>query len=318
MNTLPYAIGVDVGGTKIAAILIDRQGEILARSFALVPPEPTSDKVVELCAEAVREVQGARLPDDIAGVGLAIPGFIDVGQQRILRCVNLPLEACDMQAQMQEALGLPVVMDNDATLAMLGEARYGAARGVMHALMLTLGTGVGGGLLIGGELYHGARGLAGEVGHTVIVAGGDLCPCGGRGHLESYLGREALARRARDAARTPEGAGILSAAGGVISAISAETLLDAADAGDRCADRILREAGELLGLALVTFVNLLAPESIIIAGGLGERAPQLIDAARDRLETERPPGIVDLTVACGALGNDAGAFGAGALAFDRA
>jgi len=316
MNAAPYAIGVDVGGTKIAAVLIDRQGTIRARSFVLVPPEVTGDGVIDICAAAIREVQGAVALKDLAGVGLAIPGFIDVAQQKILRCVNLPLADCDVCGRLREATGLPTVMDNDATLAMLGEARYGAARGVRHALMLTLGTGVGGGLLIDGELYHGARGLAAEVGHIVLVADGDPCPCGGRGHLESYLGRGALAQRAREAARSPEGAGIQAAAEGDPEAVTAETLLDAAQAGDAAADRILRDAGELLGLALVTFVNLLSPELIIIAGGLGERAPQLIDAARDRLTREHPTGLADVQVVAGQGGNDAGALGAAALAFE--
>jgi glucokinase len=311
----PFAIGIDVGGTKIAAALVDCHGHISARSFALVPSDIDTEGVIALIGAAIAEARGDLSVDRIAGIGVAVPCFVDTEEQQLLHCVNLPLAGCNLRDRLTQSTGLPVIMHNDATLAVLGEERYGVARGLNHVLMITLGTGVGGGLFLDGKLFGGARGLAGEIGHITIVADGDPCPCGGKGHLESYLGRAALARKAQEAAAGPEGSGILKRAGGNVDDITAETLLEAAEAGDVCALDILRQAGDLLGQALASFVNVLNPELIVIAGGLSQRASSLVEAARARLREEWPPGIIDVTVATGQLGNDAGILGAAALAF---
>jgi glucokinase len=248
---------------------------------------------------------------------VALPTYIDFAAQKIIRCVNLPLARIDVRARLQGALDLPVILDNDATLAALGEARFGAARTAHNFLMITLGTGVGGGIFIAGKPYRGTRGLAAEIGHMTVIANGQICPCGGIGHLEAYLGRKALGERAQTCATTPQGAALLAAVGNQPENITAETLLNAADTGDPAALNILQNAGQILGHALTTLVNLFNPDLILIAGGLGERAPSLITAATQTLDTQAPPGRADVTVTPAALGNDAGLLGAAALAFDE-
>lgn len=311
-----YAVGVDVGGTRIAAGLVERKGRILKDAKKLTPktgPFAVVDAIIELVEEVVSGVHDS----EVAGIGIGIPGQIDFLRQSIEFCTNLPLAGVDMRALVMSRTKREVTIDNDGNLAALGESRWGAAKGSRDFVMITVGTGVGGGLFLNGEMYRGSRGLGGELGHVVIELDGRMCPCGGKGHLEAYLGRPAIAEKGREAAGTFRGREILTAAGGEIDEVTAESVLLAAQRGDEVARDILLDAGVILGRALVGFVNVFNPKLVVIGGGIGESADFMVERAAEVMRGEALAGRRDVAVAQAVLGNDAGILGAAAMSFDE-
>ncbi|MRR11637.1 ROK family protein, partial [bacterium] len=264
-----FAVGVDVGGTRIAAGLVERKGRIV-REVKSLTPQSGPFAVVDAIIELVEELTGATQSAEIAGIGIGLPAQIDFTHQSIEFCTNLPLAGVDVRALVMSRVKHQVTLDNDGNLAAFGEFRYGVAKGVRDFLMITLGTGVGGGIFVGGEPYRGARGLGGEVGHVVVQMDGPPCPCGGNGHLESYMSRAAIADAGRELARTFKGRAVLDQAGGDIAAVRADDVIRAALSGDEYATGILMDLGVVLGRALVGFVNVLNPRLIVIGGGTGE------------------------------------------------
>lgn len=311
-----YAVGVDVGGTRIAAGLVERKGRVVKDAKRLTPktgPFAVVDTIIDL----VEEVQTGTHASEVAGVGIGIPGQIDFMRQSIEFCTNLPLAGVDVRSLVMSRARQEVTIDNDGHLAAVGESRYGAAKGSRDFLMITVGTGVGGGIFIDGAPYRGSRGLGGELGHTVVELDGPMCPCGGRGHLEAYLGRPAIAAAGREAAAQFKGREILNAAGGSINGVTAEAVLFAAKAGDPVAREILLECGEVLGRALVGFVNIFNPRLVCIGGGIGEAADFMVERASQVMQGEALAGRRDVSVVQAVLGNDAGILGAAAMAFDE-
>lgn len=311
-----YAVGVDVGGTRIAAGLVERKGRIIKDTKRLTPkagPFAIVDAIIELA----QEVQTGVHPSEIAGIGIGLPAQVDFLRQSVEFCTNLPLAGVDVRALTMSRVKQEVTVDNDGHLAALGEYRYGAGKGSRDFLILTLGTGVGGGIFIDGEPYRGSRGLGGEIGHMVVDLDGPLCPCGGTGHIEAFLGRPAIAARGREAAAADPRSVILALAGGDAEAIRAETVIEARNDGDPAAIEILTHAGYVLGRALVGIVNLLNPRLIAIGGGVGEACPSIGQRAAEIIAQEALAGRRDVRVVQAELGNDAGILGAAALAFDE-
>jgi glucokinase len=311
-----FAVGIDVGGTRIAAGLVERKGRIMRDAKRLTPkngPFAIVDAIIELAEEVLHGTQ----PSEVSGVGIGLPAQIDFLRQSVEFCTNLPLAGIDVRSLAMSRLKLEVTIDNDGNLAAIGESRYGAAKGARDFLMITLGTGVGGGLFVDGEPYRGSRGFGGEIGHVVVDLDGPPCPCGGTGHLEAFLGRAAIAAKGREAAAEHKGAAIRKAAGGDIDAITAEAVLTAAKKRDAVARQILLDAGDILGRGLVGFVNILNPKLIVVGGGVGEGAGMLVKRAEEVMQAEALAGRRDVTVTQAVLGNDAGILGAAALAFDE-
>lgn len=311
-----YAVGVDVGGTRIAAGLVERKGRIVKEAKALTPrngPFAIVDAVIELIAETISGTHAS----EIAGIGIGLPAQIDFLKQSIEFCTNLPLAGVDVRSLVTSRIHQDVTLDNDGHCAGIGEARFGAAKGVRDCVMITLGTGVGGALLFDGEPYRGSRGLGGEIGHMVVRLDGPPCPCGGFGHIESYLGRPAIAARGREAARAYRGQAIRDRANGDADTVTAEHVVEAALAGDQVARDIMLEAGDVLGEALVGIVNLLNPKLIVVGGGIGESADMLVSRAAEVIAEKALAGRRDVKVVQAQLGNDAGVLGAAALAFDE-
>ncbi|MHB9004263.1 MAG: ROK family protein [Coriobacteriia bacterium] len=311
-----FAVGVDVGGTQIAVGLVERKGRIVREVKALTP-DSGPFAVVDAIIDLVTQVSDATQPGEIAGIGIGLPAQIDFTRQSVEFCTNLPLAGVDVRSLVTSRLKQQVTLDNDGNLAAFGEFRYGAARDVRDFLMITLGTGVGGGIFVGGEPYRGHRGLGGEVGHVVIQMDGPPCACGGVGHLESYLSRAAIGAAGRELAKTYKGRAVLDEAGGKQDAVTAESVVKAALKGDEYAMRILMDLGGILGRALVGFVNLLNPRLIVIGGGIGEACPFMIERAAESIAEESLAGRRDVRVVPAELGNDAGILGAAALAFDE-
>jgi len=311
-----FAIGLDVGGTRIAAGLVERKGRIVRETKLLTPKAAGPFAIVDAIVAAVNEITGGVHPSEIAGIGIGLPAQIDFTRQSVEYCVNLPLAGIDMRGLVMSRLKYPVTIDNDGHTAALGESRYGAAKGLRDFIMVTLGTGVGGGVFIDGKLHRGSRGFGGELGHMVIAVDGPACPCGGRGHLESFAARPAIVQAARAAAETYHGSSISRLAGGDAEKITAELVIKAANDDDEAAVEVMSLVGDMLGEGLVGLVNVLNPQAIIVGGGIGESCPLVSRRAAARIAAEALAGRRDIRVLTAELGNDAGVAGAAALAFE--
>jgi len=311
-----YAVGVDVGGTHIAAGLMDRTGRVVEHARTLTP-ETGSSEIIHAIVTLISETVAGVPPREIAGIGIGLPAQIDYLKQSVEWCTNLPLAGVDVASLVARGAGHDVTIDNDGHCAGIGEFRFGAAKGVQDFVMITLGTGVGGALFLGGEPYRGSRGFGGEIGHMIVDLGGSPCPCGAAGHLEAYLGSRAIAARGREAARSVVGEALVSRAGGNPDAVTTRNVIEAALAGDRASSDILLEAGDILGEALVGIVNLLNPELLVVGGGIGESADQLVRRAAEVIADKALAGRGDVRVVQALLSNDAGILGAAALAFDE-
>lgn len=311
-----FAIGLDVGGTRIAAGLVERKGRIVRETKLLTPKAAGPFAIVDAIVAAVNEITSGVHPSEIAGIGIGLPAQIDFTRQSVEYCVNLPLAGIDMRGLVMSRLKYPVTIDNDGHTAALGESRYGAAKGLRDFIMVTLGTGVGGGVFIDGKLHRGSRGFGGELGHMVIAVDGPACPCGGRGHLESFAARPAIVQAARAAAETYHGSSISRLAGGDAEKITAELVIKAANDDDEAAVEVMSLVGDMLGEGLVGLVNVLNPQAIIVGGGIGESCPLVSRRAAARIAAEALAGRRDIRVLIAELGNDAGVAGAAALAFE--
>jgi glucokinase len=311
-----FAIGLDVGGTRIAAGLVERKGHIVREVKLPTPKEAGPFAIVDAIVGAVGDITNGVHPSEVAGIGIGLPAQIDFTRQSVEYCTNLPLAGIDMRGLVMSRLKYPVTIDNDGHTAALGESRFGAAKGLKDFIMITLGTGVGGGVFVGGKIYRGWRGFGGEVGHMVIVVDGPECPCGGRGHLESFAARPAIVREARAAATTYKGSSITKHAKGDVENITAEVVIKAANSGDKTAVEIMSRVGDMLGEALVGLVNLLNPQAVIVGGGVGESCPLVSERAAACIAAEALAGRRDVRVLIAELGNEAGVAGAAALAFE--
>jgi glucokinase len=293
-------IGVDLGGTKIAAGVIDRRGAIVSR---LEVPTPTDSE--RALVGALEDVVGSLVGEDVSAIGLGVPSTVDQKTGRAVVSVNIPLQDEPLRDLMSNRFGLPCGIDNDGNAAAIAEWQVGAGRGTRHMIMLTLGTGVGGGLILDGKPYRGAVGAAAELGHIVIEHDGRPCQgnCTGRGHIEAYATGVAAGS---DAAKA-FGAGS-----------DTRDLIERADAGDERALEILREIGRRLGSALGSLVNIFNPEAIVIGGGWGEAADEyLLEPAREVMLREAlSPGRELVRLLPAELGPDAGLVGAGFVAFE--
>lgn len=303
---------MDLGGTKMLLGVLDSASKVLWESREASTGQ-TEDELLDLL---VREVEEARAASpDAAAVGLGIPATIDHEKGVAISAVNLPLDNLPIRQLAGERTGLPVFVDNDANVAALAEHLYGAARGAENAVMLTIGTGIGGGLILGGEVYRGASGAGAELGHTVIEADGPECQgnCPGRGCVETLASGTALGREGRAAAeREPDSVlGRMLADG---HEIDGKAVTEAALNGDPPARAVFGLIGHRLGVALTSFANIFEPEVIVIGGGVIAAGDLLLDPARRELEARALPPMNRTPVVPAELGSDAGMIGAAAMA----
>ncbi|WP_203335404.1 ROK family glucokinase [Nocardioides limicola] len=308
MTTL--ACGVDVGGTKIAAGVVDTAGTVLAQVRAVSPaadPAAITDTIVGL-------VDQLRAAHDVGSVGVGAAGFIDADRATVRFAPNIAWREEPLGAALHHRLGLSVVVENDANAAAWGEYAFGAGRGADTMLTATLGTGVGGGLILGGHLHRGSHGMAAEIGHLRLTPDGPLCGCGKRGCLETYSSGTALVRRAREdvEAGLPGTEHLRALANG---AVTGPMVTEAAMAGDRYAITLLAEVGRHLGYGLASLCAVLDPDTIVIGGGMVAAGELVLGPARDSLAAELsaaahrpPPALLPAT-----LGNTAGLIGAADL-----
>jgi glucokinase len=305
-------IGVDLGGTKMLLGVLDSDSKVLWESREASTGQ-SEDELIELLAREVEEARGQR--PAVGAVGLGIPATIDHDKGIAISAVNLPLEDVPIRDLIGGRTGLPVFVDNDATAAALAEHLFGAARGAENAVMLTIGTGIGGGLILGGEVYRGSTGAGAELGHTVIDIDGPPCQgnCPGRGCIETLASGTALGREGRAAAeREPDSA--LGAMLAVGEEVDGKAVTEAALGGDATARAVFDLVGSRLGAALASFANIFEPEVFVIGGGVIAAGDLLLEPARHELEARALPPMKRIPVVAAELGSDAGMIGAAAMA----
>ncbi len=310
-------LGVDVGGTKVAVGPVGRDGTELAPT--LVESTCTEDQASFLTGleASLRRALVAFERLQPKAFGLACAGTIDSARGMVIASPNLPLVEVPVALALEKALGLPVVLENDVNAAVRAEATIGAAAGLRDVVMLTLGTGVGGGLWLDGHVYRGANGGAAELGHIIVRAGGLPCPCGSRGCLEVYTSGRALVRYAAARAGDPK-----SDPSGELTALQEQGRLTGgavarlAMAGDRAALDAVDELAHWLGVGLVNMTNAFDPEMIVVGGGVGALGELLLTPAREWLrKLAIPPGRDTVRIAAARLGNRAGLVGGALMAW---
>lgn len=311
---MTLACGIDVGGTKIAGAVVDEDGQVL-EEHRVVSPATDAEAIEEAIAVLVAEL-ASRRPVEVVGIGAA--GYIDASRARVLFAPNLAWRGLDLKSELEDRIHLPVVVENDANAAAWGEFTFGAGHDVDDQLMVTVGTGVGGGLVLDGELYRGGFGVAAEIGHLRVVPNGLLCGCGNRGCFEQYASGTAMVRGARAAAAASSllARELIDRAGGDPEAITGPLITQAARDGDRFALEQLASLGKWLGHGIASLTSVLDPAVVVIGGGVSDADELLLDPIRAAFSSEltgrgyRP----ELEIRRATLGNRAGMIGAADLA----
>jgi glucokinase len=306
-------IAVDLGGTKLLAGVVDEEGVVVKRTVRATRTRSQDELLGELDG-AIREL----IEDGGAAIGVGLPSTIDQREGRAVSSVNIPLAGIDFRDHLTSAFGLPAAIENDANAAALAEHRLGAGRGARHMVMLTLGTGIGGGLILDGKLYRGAVGAAGELGHMTVDLDGPPCQgtCPGRGHLEALASGTAADRLAAERAQAnPDGDLGRAAAGGKV--VDAKLAVDLAAAGPGDARDVLERVGFVLGTGIASYVNIFNPEVVVLGGGFARAGDLLFEPAR-KVVAERalPPGRDLVRIVPALLGPEAGLIGAGLVGFE--
>ncbi len=312
------AVGVDLGGTKIYSLVADSEGHVLGEDRRPTNAVLGVDSVVErIVASARAALHNANVElADVLGLGISTPGPCDPARGLISEAPNLGWINVPLVELVRKKVGVPTLLENDAAAAAYGEMRFGAARGKQHVVYVTLGTGIGGGIIIDGRIYRGASGAAGEVGHLVLEPDGVLCGCGARGCLEALASGTAIERDAQKAIAEGRSAVMAEIAGD--RGVTGEVVLEAAQRGDAAAEEIIQRAGRYLGLGLVGLLNTFNPEALILGGGLvGLGDLYLGPAFAAARECGFEQILNDVTMTTAELGGRSGALGAAALINDR-
>jgi glucokinase len=308
------AVGVDIGGTKVAAGVVDEQGKVLARARR-VTPSKDARAVEATIADVVRELRDGH---DVVAVGIGAAGFVDADRSRVRFAPHLAWRDEPLRDALAALIGAPVVVENDANAAAWAEWRFGAGRGESHLVCVTLGTGIGGGMVLDGVPQRGRFGMAGEFGHMVVVPDGRRCECGNRGCLEQYASGNVLGREARELARagSPVTAALLERVGGNVDALAGPVVTLAAREGDPCAVELFDEVGRWLGIGLANLAAALDPGTFVIGGGASEAGELLLGPARESFRrTLTGRGYrAQARIVPAALGPEAGLVGAADLA----
>jgi glucokinase len=313
------AIGVDIGGSSVKLGLMTQQGRVLERdqfpTFSGGGKKLLFDPLVEHIRALTFKARLKRLR--VVGVGLGAPGPIDVERGFVYFFPNIPgWKNTPLKALLQKALKLPVTLDNDANVMALAEFLYGAGRGTRNIVALTLGTGVGGGLVLNGRLFHGTAFSAAEIGHMVLDEKGPRCSCGNRGCLETYVGSGYFAAEAKRRLAAGEKSVLSLWCGRDGRAMTPKLVAEAARKGDRFALRLWKETGERLGTALAGLANVLNPDRIILGGGIAQNGPMLFQPVLRTLRRKAfPIAASSVRVVPAALGSEAGWVGAAAQMF---
>jgi len=315
MSANDYVIGVDLGGTKIYTALAGSKGDILAEIKIFTQASYGPEHVIRRIVRSVEQVQlKAGIRGKVNALGIGAPGPLDPVRGIVYRAPNLGWHDIPLKKILEDKTQMPVAIDNDANLAALGEHVFGAGRGVEDMVYVTVSTGIGGGLILGGKLYYGSAFIAGEIGHMTIEPNGPKCRCGNKGCLEALASGTAMSRLAGELVEQGRGLGILKIAGEK-NKISSEIIAMAAASGDQEALDILALAGKYLGIGLANIINLLNPALILLGGGAIQAGEPLWQAMEGELgKRALPAAHRQAEIIHAALGQRSGLMGAIALA----
>jgi glucokinase len=314
-----YIVGVDLGGTNIVAgaMTADGKRHLAMRSIptnASVGDEGVAERIVALVEGVILDTieQEECSRRDFIGIGVGAPGPLDREQGIVLVAPNLGWKDFPLRQRIQDRLGLPTTLDNDANCATFGEWWQGAARGGRNVVGLTIGTGIGGGLILDGALYHGSSDVAGEIGHTTIDLNGRHCKCGNYGCLEAYASAPAIATRAREVLMREESESMIpSLVDGRLDDITAQVVYDAAKLGDQMANEIVRDTARYLGAGVANLLNIFNPDIVVIAGGVTAAGDALFVPLRAEVKRRAfSPAVRSARIVAGELPGSAGVVGA--------
>jgi glucokinase len=318
-----FVLGIDIGGTNLVVGSVAEDGSSMVASAS----EPTHseagatdvvDRLVALAERAIattrREVPGA----EILGVGVGAPGPLDTKRGIVLLTPNLGWVNMPLRQLIHDRLGLPAALDNDANCAVLGEWWVGAARGARHAIGITIGTGIGGGLIIDGQLYHGASDVAGEIGHTTIDTEGRRCKCGNYGCLEAYASGPNIALRAVEELEAGAESRLRTLVGGDLQKITAQTVYQAAANGDELALEVVNDTAKFLGVGIGNLLNVYNPEVVVVCGGVTLAGDHLFEPLRREVARRAfKPAVTACRIVPGELSGTAGVYGAAKVFLDQ-
>ncbi len=318
-----FVLGIDIGGTNLVVGSVAEDGSAVLATAS----EPTHaeagatdvlDRLVGLAERAIaatrREAPGA----DILGVGVGAPGPLDTKRGIVLLTPNLGWVNLPLRQIIHDRLGLPAALDNDANCAVLGEWWVGAARGARHAIGITIGTGIGGGLILEGKLYHGASDVAGEIGHTTIDTEGRRCKCGNYGCLEAYASGPNIALRAVEEIEAGAVSRLPSLVGGDLRKITAQTVYQAAKDGDHLALEVVNDTAKFLGVGIGNLLNVFNPEVVVVCGGVTLAGDHLfVPLQREVARRAFKPAVAACRIVPGQLVGTAGIYGAARAFLDQ-
>jgi glucokinase len=312
---MSLTIGIDVGGTKVLGGVVDESGKVLTLARKDTPRQGGS-ALTQTIADVAKELLQQH---SVSSVGVSAAGFVSSDRKTMLATPNIAdWNGVDLDNQLTKLIGLPVVIENDANAAAWGEAKFGAGKNQDHMMMLTVGTGIGGGIVVNGALYRGAFGIAAEFGHMRVVPDGHICGCGARGCFEQYASGNALLRHAREAINaSPEVArNLLSRGDGTVAGLTGQVITEAAREGDPVALAAFNTTGQWLGAGIASLAVLLDPACVVIGGGVIDAGEILLRPTRESLERSMPfagkhpyPQVI-----AAQLGNEAGLVGVADLA----
>lgn len=313
---MQWILGVDIGGTNLVVGAVSEDG----REVRGLVSEPTGapegpDVVIGRIVTMARGVMATLAEQDrnaeILGVGIGSPGPLNRRTGVVIFTPNLRWRDMPVRDRIGTALGLPASLDNDANCALLGEHWVGAARGARDAVCFTIGTGIGGGVVVGGKLVHGASDVAGEIGHITIEVNGRRCGCGNDGCLEAYASGPAIARRAVEAIEAGATSDLVDRAGGQLDRITAQTVFEAVAAGDALADELVRDTARYLGVGIANLLNVLNPEVVVVCGGVTRAGDHLfVPLRREVARRAFKPAVEACRILPGELPGTAGVVGA--------
>ncbi len=313
-----YILGIDLGGTNIVVGAANADGT----HRTATQTEPTradlgADAVVERMARMIERVVVQTMAETgvsreaFLGVGIGAPGPLDREKGLVIVTPNLGWKNFPLRDRISAAVGLPATLDNDANCATVGEWWLGAARGGKNVIGVTIGTGIGGGLILNGQLYHGASDVAGEIGHITIDSTGRLCGCGNYGCLEAYASGPAIAQRARELLAGDEPSSLTDTVGGQLDKLTARIVYDAAKAGDFLARLVVRDTARFLGAGVANLLNIFNPDVVVLAGGVAMAGDTLFEPLRAEVRRRAfRPAVEACRIVPGTLGDAAGVLGA--------
>lgn len=312
-----YRAGIDLGGTNIKAGIVDENQRLIAQASVPTQVERPYQEVIKDMADLVTSLlqQKEIAKSELAGIGIGSPGMIDAVQGVVVYSNNFGWENVPLVEEMHRYYSCPIAISNDANCAALGEVKAGAARDTKNAILLTLGTGVGGGVILDGKVFEGAHAGGAELGHTTLIYGGELCTCGRRGCVEAYVSATALIRDARRAAENAPESILNQLCEGNMAYMNGKIPFDAVAQGDKTAEQVVSNYITYLGETITNFVNIFRPDVILLSGGVCNQGENLTVPLQEYIKEQCFAGEKAYIpkVVCATLGNEAGMIGAANL-----